>query len=194
MKIPPEISRHLIMSEAPIRRAAHQYFKTTCNHLVDELKVCGGQARIDLAVLSNDTIHGVELKSDGDRLHRLPHQMMVYSRAMHRVTIISGFKHMYDVLEMVPRWWGVLSAEYNDSGAVIIDTVRDGQQNPSVDKCALLQFLNKSQLESILVPSAPHASTKRLGRHELVETVSDQLSKREISRYVTSAILNYNVC
>ena len=49
--------------------------------LIEELGLCQGQARIDLATVSG-VLHGYEIKSNRDRLTRLASQAATYSRVL----------------------------------------------------------------------------------------------------------------
>ncbi|WP_052770006.1 sce7726 family protein [Paenibacillus sp. IHB B 3415] len=51
--------------------------------VVDELDVCFGSARVDVAVI-NGRLHGFEIKSESDNLDRLPSQIEFYSRVFER--------------------------------------------------------------------------------------------------------------
>ena len=75
--------------------------------LIEELGLCQGRARIDLATVSG-VLHGYEIKSPRDRLNRLASQAATYSRVLDLVTLVVGAKHLKAALQLVPRWWGVL--------------------------------------------------------------------------------------
>lgn len=52
---------------------------------IEELGICCGQGRIDLAVV-NSLFHGYEIKSDRDSLRRLDNQVELYSKVLDRAT------------------------------------------------------------------------------------------------------------
>ena len=74
--------------------------------VVDELGLCEGEARVDIAVV-NGFIHGFEIKSERDTLERLPHQVEVYSLVLDRVTLVVAENHAAHAMEVIPDWWGV---------------------------------------------------------------------------------------
>ena len=57
--------------------------------LIEELGLCQGRARIDLATVSG-VLHGYEIKSPRDRLSRLASQAATYCRVLDRVTLVVG--------------------------------------------------------------------------------------------------------
>ncbi len=60
--------------------------------IVDELGLCQGAVRVDLAVV-NAALHGYEIKSERDTLVRLPGQQEGYSRALDFVTVVTAEGH-----------------------------------------------------------------------------------------------------
>ena len=73
--------------------------------VVEELGLCEGDARIDVAVI-NGSITGYEIKSERDTLDRLPSQMHIYSRCLTYVTVVATELHLAQIHAVVPRWWG----------------------------------------------------------------------------------------
>lgn len=116
--------------------------------VLDELEVCQGIARVDVAVV-NGILHGYEIKSDADTLARLPVQVQAYSRAFERVTVVCGRKHLVNVRRLIPAWWGILVAECHD-GAVRLVHVRRDQRNPSIDLFAQAQLLWRDEVLAAL--------------------------------------------
>src|SRR4051812_2250535 len=54
--------------------------------IIDELSLCQGDARVDLAVV-NGSLSGYEIKSDRDTLVRLPNQQTKYALCFNAMTI-----------------------------------------------------------------------------------------------------------
>lgn len=116
--------------------------------VMDELGLCQGIARIDIAVV-NGSINGFEIKSERDTLDRLSGQQQIYSRALNQVTIVAGGSHIHKVLSSVPEWWGVERAEAAPNG-IILMTLREPENNPSIDAYAVAQLLWRNEALSIL--------------------------------------------
>ncbi len=107
--------------------------------IVEELGVCRGQARIDIAVV-NGTMHGYEIKSDRDSLRRLSGQIGFYSRVLDRATLVAGDRHLTHAQHVVPRWWGVLRIVAG-SEKPQFTTVRRGRKNPERNPRFLVELL-----------------------------------------------------
>ena len=100
-------------------------------------------ARIDVAVV-NGSLHGFEIKSDSDSLARLVGQVEQYGRVFDFVTLICGRRLFSAARELVPKWWGLRVARFENRG-VILEKVRSPKQNKSQDKAALARMLWKDE-------------------------------------------------
>jgi len=107
--------------------------------LIEELGLCRGQVRIDMALV-NGHLHGFEIKSDRDSLKRLGIQAEIYSKVFDRMTIVAGERHLDGILECLPLWWGVLQAVQGTSG-VLFKSHRKGRRNLSRDSRTLVELL-----------------------------------------------------
>ncbi|MCX6000749.1 MAG: sce7726 family protein [Chloroflexi bacterium] len=156
------------MNDIDIRRALKEelmrrHAKDSDTLVLDELGVRHGAARIDLVVV-NHRLHGYEIKSDLDSLRRLPDQIRAYSSVMDRVTLVVGYRHAFDALEMVPEWWGVRLAERTKrSGAVVLSEARSARDNPGVDLNEVAALLWRDEALAILedMGEASGVRTKR---------------------------------
>src|SRR5215211_7159088 len=101
-------------------RCAHRHEPDTI--VLDELGLCQGSARVDVAVV-NGFITGYEIKSERDTLARLPAQQEIYSKALDSVTIIVGASHAEKVVELIPSWWGITEAVL-EGGGVRLQKIR----------------------------------------------------------------------
>ena len=59
--------------------------------IIDELGVCRGKVRVDVAVV-NGMLHGYEIKSDRDNLRRFSGQVDFYGKVLDRATLVVGEK------------------------------------------------------------------------------------------------------
>ncbi|HUY08613.1 MAG TPA: sce7726 family protein [Candidatus Dormibacteraeota bacterium] len=105
--------------------------------LRDELGICAGTARVDLAVI-NGELSGYEIKSDQDSLTRLPRQVEAYSRVLDRATLVATERHLERAREMIPEWWGMILVT---TSSTELQAVRDAELNPSVDAFSIAQLL-----------------------------------------------------
>ncbi len=142
-----------VLGDAEIRSALRAHLEEHCTgcpetRFIEELGLCRGQVRIDLAAL-NGVLHGYEIKSDRDRLSRLTVQVNFYCRVLDRATIVVGQRHLHDALDLVPPWWGVLHV-YGASEKVRFDTVRWPGDNPEKDPRALVELLWRDDALALL--------------------------------------------
>jgi len=55
--------------------------------LIEEMEVCQGRARVDIAVIA-DFLIGIEIKGPKDNVSRLPGQVRAYSQCFDRVVLV----------------------------------------------------------------------------------------------------------
>jgi hypothetical protein len=159
-----------------LERAHRRYANETL--FIDELGLCQGNARIDLAVV-NGSLSGYEIKSERDTLQRLPHQVEVYSKALDYVTIVASESHIDKTIGLIPQWWGVL-ATLSQQGDISFRLVRQPQANPSVDPYSVAQLLWRPEVVTILrglgVKKGVAGKSRRVLWRTLAETLPiDQL-------------------
>jgi len=132
------------MREMDIRRAlkrrlarANRFQPDTV--IVEELELCQGRARVDIAVI-NCSLEGYEIKSPQDTLDRLPFQVDVYDQVFDSMTLVTTPDHIERARDIVPSWW-TLVAVIEDQERVTFDPVREGSHNPNINPSALVQLL-----------------------------------------------------
>ncbi len=131
-------------NDADIRAALRKkltsiYGKHPETVVLDELGVCRGEVRVDVAVV-NGEIHGYEIKSDRDSLRRLAGQIELYSKVLDQATLVVGERHFDAAAVLLPEWWGLLLVKPSNTGPCF-EKVRSARKNPSRDARALVEFL-----------------------------------------------------
>jgi hypothetical protein len=106
---------------------------------IEELGLCRGQVRIDLAVV-NGQLHGFEIKSDRDSLRRLSGQVDIYNKVFDRVTLVVGDRHLDEAVNILPTWWGILRIIREKDG-IRFKPLRKGRMNPRRERRALVELL-----------------------------------------------------
>jgi len=142
------------MKDSEIRGALKQRLRARYSGgphtlILDELGLKHGKARVDLIVV-NGLIHGFEIKSDRDRLTRLPNQAAIYSSILDRVTLVSAPCHIRKATEMVPEWWGVELVEKKDEVSLEFSTVRSACDNPMPSVLAIAKLLWRDEALALL--------------------------------------------
>jgi hypothetical protein len=87
----------------------------------------------DLAVIDTDEMRAYEIKSSGDSLKRLPHQVMGYGRIFDRFTLVAAenqlrrLEKMEESFAVLPEWAGVMVVSEHG-----IEELRPASPNPDV--------------------------------------------------------------
>lgn len=149
--------------------------------LINELVVCDGDARVDIAV-ANGKLCGYEIKSDKDTLYRLPRQVEAYNRTFDKITIVVGEKYESKVINEIPEWWGIEVAYENKFKHVSFRKVRASKMNKEVDAIAILQLLWKDEiLELLRKKNIKGLSSKN--RRKLRDIAAQNISLKELKDY-----------
>ncbi|SHI46113.1 sce7726 family protein [Desulfosporosinus lacus] len=155
--------------------------------IIDELGVCQGEARIDIAVV-NGSLHGYEIKSDKDTLGRLPGQIETYNRVFDTVTIVTGSEHLDKVFSLVPGWWGISLATYVDSLDLFLQPVRNPQINDNVDAFSLTQFLWREELLHLVQRYELDKKVNKLPRFKIWDLLAEIVPVSELKVYVRACL------
>jgi hypothetical protein len=150
--------------------------------LIEELGVCRGRVRIDLAVV-NGLLHGYEIKSDRDSLRRLDGQVDLYSKVLDQATLVVGDRHLGEALDIIPAWWGVVSVRSTSRGPRF-KTVRRERMNPGMDPRALVELLWLDEAMALLADRGAARGVRGKPR----ELVWDRLCKHFDADEIAAAV------
>jgi hypothetical protein len=157
--------------------------------LIEELDLCVGEARIDLALI-NGKSQGIEIKSDCDTLDRLPKQIEVYSKVFDRVDIVSGSKLLKSILPRVPDWWGVARVTKSNQGILKYNRIRNCRKNPSKDPLSNAQLLWKNEILDLFKKRTLDTKFKYKSKEILLSTLVENFSHTEVFTHVNFCLRN----
>ncbi|WP_217578907.1 sce7726 family protein [Mesorhizobium sp. GbtcB19] len=150
-----------------------QYVNCSDTIIINELGICQGQSRVDVAVV-NGIMHGYEIKSESDTLERLPRQIEYYNKVFDRVTIVVAVDYLEHVKKMVPKWWGIISVR-NRHGEIKLKKLRQGRANKIIVPFAVSQVLWKDEALEIFKETGLQrgylSKPKRVILEHLAETI-----------------------
>lgn len=153
---------------------------------IEELGICQGRARIDIAVI-NGVIHGYEIKSDRDSLRRLSGQVEIYSKVVDRATIVVGNRHLAEALASVPDWWGVLQIE-ETSRRVSFKPIRKGHNNPQIEARSLVELLWLDDAINLLTQRGAARGIRSKPRRMAWDRICERLALDEIAEAVRARL------
>ncbi len=154
--------------------------------VIDELDICSGLARIDVAVV-NGKLHGYEIKSERDNLDRLPSQIEFYSRVFDKMTLVVSKTHLKKARKIIPQWWGIDCVTKDDSN-IFIKTLRQPKINKQVQVFNLTELLWKPELLELLYSKKIIKGLKSKTRSQLGEIVVQNIEKEEFSIFMRNTL------
>lgn len=135
---------------AALKTTLHELHKDDLDHrVIEELGVNHGSVRADVTVV-NGFLDCYEIKSDQDTLLRLPGQIRSYNAVFDRVTIVVGLTHVYEAIEMIPDWWGIMVAKAEEGGSIVFSHIREAQFNQEKDSISIARLLWREEALRIL--------------------------------------------
>lgn len=178
------------MQDVEIRKALHSYLKDINRTIkdtiiVDELDLCSGLSRIDVAVV-NGIIHGYEIKSEEDTLNRLDKQIKNYNKSLEKISIATNPSHLNNIKKRIPKWWGIIVVEKNDE-QIQIKEIKEARNNPHIQAKSILELLWKEELYKVANHYQIHFKknfTRRVMRNE----ISQKLKIEQITYEVRDAL------
>lgn len=117
--------------------------------IVEELGLCHGAARVDIAVI-NGHIRGIEIKAEADTLNRLPRQVAAYGQVVDFATLIAAERHIDAAMAQLPDWWGIVEARKTRRGTVTFRRLRSEKLNRSLDPMTLARLLWRPEVVELL--------------------------------------------
>ena len=150
--------------------------------IVDELALTRAGARIDLAVI-NGALNGYEIKSDVDRLGRLPRQQCAYDRVFDYTTIVVGSKHHDAAVALVPEWWGVTEARAHGNSIELV-VRRAAVFNSHTQMAAIAALLWRDELLAELEELRCLEGAASKTRAWLIDRLCACTSSEDVSRRV----------
>lgn len=154
--------------------------------VIDELGLCQGLTRVDIAVV-NGSLIGYEIKSEIDTLNRLPAQRDLYNKILDYVIIVSYTSHIKHLDSFIPDWWGIIEVKKRENGFDLISR-RKPKKNREQDNYSIAQLLWKEEALNILLELNLADGLKGKSRDVLWKKLAENLSTQRLSRFVREKI------
>lgn len=121
------------------RHLSHKFAHDPTTVIVDELGICQGAIRVDVAAV-NGSLYGYEIKAAADTLKRLANQIQAYSRVFDYAFAVVAPNHLDEATKMVPSWWGVILSSQGVSG-LRLTVAKRAKKNPRIEARSLAELL-----------------------------------------------------
>lgn len=176
-----------------IRVALKEYLKEYHSQdrelrIIEELGVGNGIARIDIAVI-NSVMHGYEIKSDRDNLERLPEQISEFNPVFDKLTLVVGKRLLYDAINLVPNWWGIVLAKIDSNNRVVFHNIREAEDNQTQIRLSIARLLWRREALQILEEQDKAAGVRSKPREFIYERLANTLDNDNLKERVRHALL-----
>jgi hypothetical protein len=152
---------------------------------MDEMGLCCGRSRVDLAVL-NGSLHGYEIKSAHDSVARLAGQVATYSSVLDYCTVVTAERHLQHARDHLPPAWGIWIAE--PGRPITFDVERLATLNPDVVPLRLAQMLWRDELADELRGRGLWRGLSKQPKGALWRTLAEAVEVDELRQVVRDRI------
>ncbi len=180
-----KLNDKLIRSKVLHHLVKNSHLKDTV--VIEELDLCLGEARIDLAVI-NGIAKGIEIKSDRDSLDRLSYQIPVYNRIFDVMEIVTGESHQEAVLDIIPAWWGVSTVYSNRLSKLCYKQLRKPKINKDKDPLSVIQLLWKQEALQLLETKNLSSRFKNKSRDEIWNYIINVFESDVLCKFVNQCL------
>lgn len=149
------------------------------------------ESRFDIALLG-DAIHGYEIKSDDDNTSRIANRVKVYGSVCKTVTMVTGYKHAYEVIRLLPDWWGV-ELTYGRNGIAHFERFRECAINPNLKPGKLLILMWQEEAREVCrehsikgYSSYPYGKLRTLFSPEQIDRFALDKMRQRLARRQTT--------
>lgn len=143
--------------------------------LVNEMTLGHAGARADVGVI-NCAIHAVEIKSAGDSLSRLPHQLTAYAAVCDRCWLVTQAPHTAKAKPQLPWYWGHVHVDAEGN----LEVLSEPADSPDLDPLLLASILWREELFELLKESGLARGHSKSTRVDLCRFVAVNLPLQTI--------------
>ncbi len=157
--------------------------------IVDELPICWGDSRIDIAVV-NCSLHGYEIKSDRDTLDRLPRQIELNNKIFDCITLVCSSRLVTNAMKLIPDWWGI-QIPFEDisvPGGVRLEVEREAKPNKDVDIRNLVELTWKEEAINILAERGLARGFRSRPRWDIWDHMVEKIEHEELKDAVRDCL------
>lgn len=164
------------------------------NRVIEEKQI--GKSRADVMMITEDSIWGIEIKSDADTFARLERQVKDYNRFFDYNLVVVGSTHAMHVEEHIPAYWGILSVEC-DGGEFDFYLLRKPLRNPKREKAVLF----RNQVSFLWRPELAHIQELNqlpkynyLGKDKVIRKIIEKVPQETLKKQICEELIerDYN--
>lgn len=154
--------------------------------IVEELGVHNGNTVADVVAIY-DSLHGFEIKGEGDNVSRIRRQSHYYNLSFPKLTLVTTLNHLEWAKRHLPEFWGILLAKETDKG-INLTYKRAARNNPLFSKELSLLMLWREELLASRNYSSEIALKQKDSRAAMASKIAPLLNKVAIVDLLKTSI------
>lgn len=141
---------------------------------------------MDVAVLDSE-FHAFEIKSEKDKLDRLPQQQACYNKVFDRISLVVDERHVEHAVSIVPPSWGLIAVSKRGMEASI-NEIWPARRNYQQDPLALSQLLWREEAIKVLAERNLARGFRTKPRKILWRAIAEKLSVEDLRNAVRETL------
>jgi len=171
----------MILRDADIREPLFAYLENRFGviRILEEKTM--GKSRADVPMEKEDSLYGIEIKSDADTYARLKRQVRDYDRYYDYNYVVIGTTHVKHIEEHVPVYWGILVAD-KEGSEIDFYEYRAPVENPKVKwkwKIAILWRIELAHIQERNHLPKYKQKSKKFVQEKVLEKLDENTLQKE---------------
>ena len=139
-----------VLYDRDIREPLFEFLEDTFGkaRILEEKRA--GRARVDVLMITDSALYGIEIKSDADTYVRLENQVKFYDLFFDKNVVVAGSSHAAHIEEHIPEHWGIITVEPMEDGGADFYMLREPKSNPNMRPDIKITLLWRRELNNIL--------------------------------------------
>lgn len=148
----------------------------------EEVTVPSGRARADIVTINGHVI-AYEIKSDFDSIRRLETQIIEYDKNFEMNYIVIGTKYSDSIFNIIPDYWGVITAKKTRVNTIRLSFIRKAKLNPNLSFKDFMSLLSANDIKKIasnedyLGDQLTTSQVRKLFKQDIIKRLDETLSK-----------------
>lgn len=161
-----------MLYDADIREPLFDFLEETYGkiRIIEEKTM--GKSRADVVMVAEDSLYGIEIKSDADSYSRLALQVKDYDKYYDYNYVVVGTSHAAHIREHIPAYWGVITVEEVD-GQADFYVLKKPEVNPKMKLKCKLKIMWRPELAAIQEMNGM-PKYKQAGKDTVIEKIIER--------------------
>jgi hypothetical protein len=115
--------------------------------------------------------------------------MNEFNAVFDKLTLVVGKRHLYDAINIVPDWWGIIVAKIDANHEIFFQTIREAEDNQDQVGVSIARLLWKEEALQILEERSKAKGVRSKPREFIYQRLANVLDAETLKEKVRDALL-----